>query len=242
MKRTPALYCLIAALLGLICALLRSALYAAAMDESGLLLRGGVLPYLLWLPVIAGAAGLSFAGKALGRSRPSAPQPASAFVSAAGYCILALGLFLSRTLIFRQAPSQLAPLRTALVWASIAAALLAAFCCLRGQKVFFLCHVVIGVFFAVHLVTRYQDWCCNPQILDFVFSLLAGICLLLFSYYRITFDLGSGSRRMLCAALAGILLCIPALVHGEQLPMYAAGAVWMGCVICTLAPGEDVQP
>ena len=77
----------------------------------------------------------------------------------------------------------------------------------------------------------------EPQLQDYLFSLLASVALLMFSYYQTAFDVNSGKRRnTLAVGLAGAYFGIVALSGTEAPLVYGGCAVWALTNLCSLTP------
>ena len=112
--------------------------------------------------------------------------------------------------------------------------LLAGIARLLGKKPFFLLHVVVCLFFMVHIVARYQLWSANPQLQDYVFSLLGAMALLLFSLYTAAGEAGCGNERMrLGTGLAAIYLCLAELAGTACPALYLGGTIWVLTELCS---------
>ena len=224
-------------LAGLAALALRMALYAAAVDAKGLLLR--------WHPLEIALTALTLTVLALlvpGVRKQEIPDssethfPAS-LPGAFGSAAAGAGILVT---VLAGSASGGSYLDTAWQLFGLAAPvcfLLAGLARALGKKPFFLLHVVICLFFVLHIVTRYQLWSGNPQLQDYVFFLLACVCMGLFSYQQAAFEVGLGNRRkLLLPGLAGGFFGIAALYGAYDLPLCVGGAVWMLTNLCALTP------
>ena len=207
------------AVLAVLAGFLRRGLYAAALDEKGLLTRGHPLAVALWVLVLAGAA-LAVAAAAKGVSlRSPAAMAGNSFMAVtlvlmALYCALPLpraAVLVWKVLGFLAAP--------ALVWAGISRR--------KGDVPFFGSYAAMCLFLLIFLVTRYQLWSSNPQLQDYVFDLLALVGLVLLSYYRAAASIGMGKPRLHTAlSLLTVLLCGAAFYGAQFSALPVAGLVW----------------
>ena len=215
-------------LFGLAALALRTGLYAAAVDARGLLLRGHPLTIAL---AVLSAAVLTIAAlstrkiKATGvyEDHYRADLPSALGCAAAGAGILATvlagtpvtGSYLEKIWLF-------------LGLASPVCLLLAAAARVLGKRPFFLLHVVVCLFFVLHIVTRYQFWSSQPQMQDYLFSLLGAMALMFFGFYKASLEAGLGDLRMtLGTGLAAIYLCIGELARSSCPLLYLGGILWV---------------
>jgi len=167
---------------------------------------------------------------------PSLPAAMGAFLAAAGILFTVLtegaprdGMFESwwRLLGIAAAPC--------FVWVGI--------CRYQGKKPFFLYYVAICGFLAFHMLNNYQYWSGTPQTMDFVYSLLACVVLMLFAYYQAAFCVGVGKRRMqLFMGLFGGFLSIVALSGTDYWCLYCGCGVWALTNLCTFMPAPKPKP
>lgn len=228
-KRLPILI----ALLGVMGLMLRKGLYAVALDGKNLLLSGHPLEWLLWL-VTAAAFGLILLGV---RNRKGSNlyeencQPS--LPAALGAVAMAVGIGVS---VFLTGPDISGTL--GLVWKitgglSVTAMILVAKARWEGKQPIFLLHGIVCIFFAIHMVGCYQGWSRNPQIQDYVFTLLADLGLMLFGYQQTAFDADSGNPRL--QRLFGLLTaycCFVALSGTEYPLLYLTGGIWALTNLC----------
>ena len=226
-----------AAVLGLSLAAycLRRGLYAAAVDEKGLLAANHPLEAALWAVILAGAALIVLSVRKLPGGNgyednfgPSRYAPIGCGFMAATVLLMTLNTDFSlpgpagtvwRVLGFLSAPG--------LVWAGR--------CRRKGEKPFFGIHACLCLFLLLYLVSRYQSWSGNPQLQDYVFELLAAVSLTLFSYHCAAFEAGVGRRRtQLCFGLLVILLWGAANFRAQVPALYFSGMLWALTDLCRL--------
>jgi len=237
-KQTNILPLLMGAL-GLLTWGLRTALYAAALDEKNLLRSGHVLSYMVWA-VTAAAVAVAAAGALRQRgSEKYADHFGPNVPGAAGAAVL--GIALGITVFAMGTPfTLLEKLRFAAGVACVPGMLYVAVCRLRGKQPLFLCHSLLCVFLALYLVSHYRLWSGNPQLQDYVFGMLALVVLALFSYQQAAFDVDSGKPKLqLLTGLLSGFLCTAALCRTEYPWLYVAGAVWSLTNLCS--PGNTAR-
>lgn len=226
----------IVALGGGIGLLLRLQLYSAAVDEKNLLVPGHPLELLL-LGLTAAVMAVIVLGAwpLYGSLRYSDNFPASR-LAAAGSAVAAVSAVVT-VLLAQPQTGKLFVLWKVLGLLCGPCLLAAAFCRLEGKRPHFLLHGVVSVFWLLHMICHYQEWSVNPQLQDYLYSLLASVALLMFSYYQTAFDAGSGKRRTLMAVgLAGGFFGIVSL-SGDVCPLlYGGFAVWALTNLCSMTP------
>ncbi len=212
-------------LLGLAALVLRRQMYMTAVDEKGLLVK--MHPLSLALMVLTIAALVLVFLSARKREEPETVGGNGA--SALGHAIMAAGILFT---VLPGAPRAAGYLGTAWRWLGLASplCLLAAGAAQLGKKKpFFLLHMVPCLFFVVHIVSHYQTWSGNPQMQDYVFSLLGAMALMFFGFYTAAQEAGCGSRRMtLVMGQAAVYLCLAELANSAYPLLYLTGAIWAG--------------
>ena len=161
---------------------------------------------------------------------------------ALGTAVMALGVF--STLLMPENNGIATLLRLHRILSVLAAACLLAAGVFRllGKPVPFGCYAGAAVFFFVHVVTRYRAWSGNPQMVDYLHALGAGLCLSLFSYYETALTVGLGGRRQrLALGTLGIFCCVAAAARGEYPVLHLCGAGWLLSVLLTVRPGESKE-
>lgn len=118
------------------------------------------------------------------------------------------------------ADSRLVLVRNLLAIAS-AVALVVLFVLDRKEKDHhFLLYTVLCIFFAVHLVSCYQLWSSNPQIMDYLFTLLAYVGLMLYFYQKAAALVGfRQEKRMLAIGLLAVFFCYTSLLDTGRISL-----------------------
>ena len=220
---------------------LRSAVYAVGVDEKNLIIAGHPLKIALWL-VTALSVGLVLFAVRKGETsgyyevyfRPS-------LMAGVGQILCAAGIALTVLLNVPLLPGLVGQLWRIAGILSASLLLWAAFSRVMGKKPFFLCHMVVSIFFALHLVVHYQLWCSNPQLQDYVFAFLGTIGLMFCGYFHAAFEAGRGNpRAVLAVGLITGYLCVVSLANTEYLYLYLGGALWAYTSLCSrrLKAGE----
>lgn len=242
MKRNSGSFQLPARMLiwGIAALALRKALYAAAVDVKGLLLRNHPLSLALTVLTIGVLIRIVLAVRKTGGTDCYEDLYASDFPVAVGNAAAGAGILVTVLSATGMAGSYLEHLWRILGLAAPACLLLAAVAGVLGKKPFFLLHVVACLFFVLHIVTRYQLWSSNPQMQDYVFALLGAMALMFFGFYTAAMEAGCGSFRMrLGMGLAAIYLCLGELAHSSCPALYLGGLLWVLADLCSMRTIEN---
>ncbi len=227
------------AVMGLTGYWIRMLVYATLVDDRNLLLRGNPLEWMLYL-LLAGAAGLIWVDvrKAEG-PKTYAPNFGPSNAAALGSILFAGGILL--TMLGAGRPELLLELGCQVLGLAAAGCLLlTAWCRHRGTVPFFLLHCVVCVYLGSYMISHYRQWSSNPQLQDYVFQMLALVCMTLFAYEQAAFSLNMGKRRrLLLMGLMGALCCLTALAQTQDGFLYLTGAVWCLTGLCRWEPLEE---
>ena len=203
---------------------MRKALYATAVDVKGLLVRSHPLSLALTLLTVGVLIRIALTAR---KQENTGNREGSGFLAALGSVAAGAGILvtvLTGNIVMGSA------LEIAWYYLGLAAPvclLLAGIARLFGKKPFFLLHVVVCLFFMVHIVARYQLWSANPQLQDYLFSLLGAMALLFFSFYTAAREADCGNERIrLGTGLAAIYLCLAELAQSACPALYLGGAIW----------------
>lgn len=209
-------------------------LYAAALDEKNLLTPFHPLELLLWAVTAVAVAALLWGVR---KCDTAAGTEASSGVAAAMGCFaLAAALVVEVLPYTGYAPDLMEKLclfggvltAPGMVWVG--------FCRLRGKQPFFGCHALLCVWVCLRLVVNYRAWSGDPQLMDYIFPMLASVCLGLFAYQLAARDVGTFSPRgILGWGLLTVFSCAASLGSTSFL-FYAAGAFWALTALCRLSP------
>ena len=215
---------------------LRLELYASALDEKNLLITGHPLDIALVGFTGAVMAFLVVALWPLYGSLRYADNFHASKAAAAGCVAGAVGMLLS-VLLTKTQPDRLFAVWKIMGLLSAVCLLLTGWERLRGKQPNFLLHGAVTVFWLVHLIYNYRGWSVEPQLQNYLFSLMASVGFLMFSYYQTAFDVNSGKRRnMLAVGLGGAYFALVALSGCETPLLYGGCAVWALTNLCSLTP------
>ena len=114
-----------------------------------------------------------------------------------------------------------------LAFASVPCLLAAGWLRQRGKQPFFLFHLIPTLFLLLHMISSYQAWSRESQMLDYLFSLLGTVSVLLFALYHSAFDAGlEWRRKLMFSAYAGVSLSVAAIPGSAYPWLYLGGACW----------------
>jgi len=229
---------------GAAAALVRGLLYLTAVEETGLLARNHPLQWLLALLCAAAVALVLPAAKQKGSNRyadhfgPSSVAAIGSFAMAAGTVLTVLeGNPMPRPMLVLLWYASGILAAGGLVWAGLSRK--------AGKQPFVLCYAVLCLFLALHMVSRYQPWSGNPQIQDWLFSLVGAVGLTLCAYHQSAFSADRGKRRsFLATSLLTVFACCAALPHTEYFALYLGGGIWAftGCCRMSALPEQEEAP
>ncbi len=156
------------------------------------------------------------------------------FAAAFGFLFLALGLSWDGSLL-GNAAKLFACLSAALMGASGA---LQAF----GKKPSFGCSLPAVILFMVYPLSRHGIWSMQTQFLDYGFTLLALVSLLLFSYAYC--HLAAAPLSVRWVRFSGLLACLFSLVAaaGELPAFFLPMAVWVSSTLVSIQPYKTPTP
>ena len=218
---------------GLAVAGLRAWLYAVALDEKNLLIPFHPLELLLWAVTAVTVATLLWWARKRSSACGEAP---SGRIAALGCFALALALVPEVLSLRGNAFTLMEKLS---FWGG-ALCVPGMFCAgisqLRRKAPFFAFHALLCVWICLHLVVTYRVWSGDPQLMDYVFPMLANVCLGLFAYQVASWEAGSFSAGgVRFWGLMSLFFCAASLGSADSL-FYAAGAVWALTNVCRLSP------
>lgn len=205
--------------------LLRTALYAAAVDVKGLLMRGHPLEIVL---MVLTAAVLLLVAWVVRKQETVLPADAGNLSAAVGN--VAAGAGILATVLTGQPVmnNYLGIAWRYLGFAAPVCLVLAGAARVVGKRPFFLLHVVSCLFFLLHIITRYQLWSAQPQMQNYVFALLGAAALMFFGFYTAAGEADCGNPQMrLGMGLAAGYLCMAELARSSGPALYLGGILWV---------------
>lgn len=216
---------------------LRAQLYIWGIDDKGLMLPHHPLALLLLALTAVTMAVLALGVRKLDGSEAYGDNFAPSTGAAVTHVLAGLAFCLTVLLHRPAMANHLGTAWKVLGLLSGPCFLLAGFSRLKGKQPFFALHMIPCLFLVLHIVNHYQIWSGNPQVQDYVFTLLGTIAAALFAYYTAAFDADTGKRRMhLFTGLAAVYLCLVVIARTEYLLLYAGCLLWIQSDLCTLNP------
>lgn len=216
---------------------LRGLLYAFGTDERGLLIPWHPFGILLWLVTFAAAALIIALVLPLKGSNRYSDNWGASIPGAIGSFLAAAGIGFTVVSELGAMGGTLSLIWTVLGFLSVPALIFAGIARLRGQRPSFVFHTVVCLFFAIYMVTQYRHWSGHPQLQDYCFHVCVCIALMLASYYRASFEVGLGRRRMqLATSLIAAFLCVVCLSGDGHRILYLTCGAWCITNLCPFTP------
>ena len=217
---------------------MRWGLYATAVDVKGLLLRNQPLSPVLTVLTIGVLVRIALAVRKMETSSCYEDHYSASLIGGIGHVAAGAGILVTvltgRTLMGGYVET---------VWRILGMAapvclLAAGVARVLGRRPFFLLYVAVCLFLALHTVTRYQFWSGNPQMQDYLFSLLGLLALVFFTYSLAAWDAACGSLRLtMGTGLAAIYLCTAELAGSSGYALYLGGILWVLAELCSMKHG-----
>ena len=121
-----------------------------------------------------------------------------------------------------------------------------AWCRWKNVRGSFLAWAAATAYMLLRIMFEYRTWSMEPELLQYLFPLLASVCMVLAMYHRMAFAVKMGSRKQyLFFTQFGAFCCLLAL-PGTRVPFYLGMAVWAMTDRCSLkavkAKAADAPP
>lgn len=203
---------------------LRKTLYHTAIDAKGLLLRNSPLEIALTVLTIGVLIRIVLAVR---KSENPAEQHSAGLPAAFGNVAAGAGILVTVLTGVSGMGGYLESAWRILGLAAPVCLLLAGIARALGKKPFFLLYVVVCLFFLMHIVTRYQLWSGDPQLQDYIFTVLSTMALMFFGFYLAAQEAACGNLPMKTGMrLAAIYLCFAELARSSCPALYLGGILW----------------
>lgn len=208
--------------------ILRFWLLTAAVDHRGLIVSGHIADIFSWILTAIVLVALLIGTEPLKEASKYRFNFPPFLQGGLGSCLAAFGILITSLVEFIQKHPS-ANLLTFLLGLLCAAILtFTGFCRLKGIHPSPLFHSIVCIYLTLFLFGRYRMWSSDPQLQDYVFELLAIICLMLASYHRAAFDANFGNRRWYSFfAFAAFYFCMVCLPGCSTPPFFGGCAIWM---------------
>lgn len=227
---------------GIVALVMRKTLYTTATDIKGLLLRYQPLEIALTVLTVGVLIRIVLASR---KQEPSGNYEAcykADLLSALGAVAAGAGILMTVLTADFAAVNYLALARHYLGLAAPVCLLIAGISRALGKKPFFLLHVVVCLYFLLHIVSSYQAWSSHPQMQDYIFSLLGVNALMFYGFYTAALEADCGNvRMMLGMGLAAIYLCSAELARSSCPWLYLGGMVWVLTDLCSMCKNEEKE-
>ena len=207
--------------------MLRTTLYATAIDQKGLLITGH---WSTWCILIL--TGLVLVGLFLVTRKLQGPTDYAhcfprSFLQGASSLLVAYVMFRRSLSLYALANDRLNLIAVLFGFGAAVALLVAGICRMVPKKPIFLCHSIVSIFFALQLVSQYRNWSADPQLMDYCFYLAAFICLMFTAYFLAGFEANMINHRGLTfSALAATYFCFLALPESSDASLMISCALW----------------
>lgn len=229
--------------LGIGAMVMQSRILSSGFDGKGLLVLDNPILAVLWgmtaAFLIAALAMLPWLG-ANGTYEENFPQCALS-----GSVMIAAGLLMGFSGLNGLVPGEMVRGACA-IGAGVMMAVCGAFR-LAGKKPVFVPDLLIGLYYAAHLLWSYSGWNADPQLQSYAFQLLAGAAAMLFTVHRARCAAGMMDRRsMVFTGFAGIFFSFAAIPGADSATFYLASGLWcagaMGDLSRLEAPAAPEDP
>lgn len=212
---------------GFLAMTLRALLYAAAIDQKGLLAAGHWATWsILVLTVLTLGAALLMTRKIQGPADYADCYPVS-YLQGTGSLLLAGAIFQRAISLYAVSSDRLNLIAAISGFTAVLALLVAGICRMIPKKPSFLCHSVVSIFFALQLVSQYRSWSADPQLMDYCFYLAAFICLMFTAYFLAGFEADLPNHRgLVFSSMAATFFCCLALPESGDAPLLISCALW----------------
>ncbi len=232
-RRDLPLVCLALGGLGLV---LKKGLYAFGLDALGLLTPRHPMGMGLMLVTAAALALIVI------QARREELAGKAALAGGAGCFFSAAGILLTVTLIPPLTTEYTAFGWQALGYAAGISQMMVGYARLSRRKPQFFLHLIVSLFYVFHILDHYRTWSSDPQILDFLFTLLSTVTLALFAFYCAAEDVGLGRSRMrLGVGLAALYFCVVELADTDFFLLFFSGAVWVYTALLPSKPRKEAD-
>lgn len=221
--------------------LLRLWLYTTGVDEKGLILSGHPATWLVWLLSIVTLVVLILGSRRLLEAAKYSFNFPASIPGGIGTFLAAAGILICTFVEFSAGPDTFGLLVCALGVLTVPALCFTGYCRCKGAHPSLLFHALTSVYLLLRLVWMYRQWSSDPQLQDYVFQLLALVCLMLACYHRSAFDANMGIRRAyVIFNLAAVFFCFVSIPGCDSMVFYLSTGVWMLTDLCSLLPMRTI--
>lgn len=223
---------------------LRILLYSTGMDGRGLLVRFHWTSVALTVLTAAVLVAVFLGTRTVGGSKKCRSAYPASPLAAVGAFAAMVGIGITTVMGFAEFSTRLHLIIWVLGLCATICIGIIGFCRLTGKTPTFLLYAALCVYFALRMVSGYQNWSADPQLQDYGFYLCAHVALMLASYHHAAFDVGMGNRRALWIwSLCSVYLCCAAIPHCSEALLMGCCAFWaLTNLSAAPAPGHQDSP
>ena len=206
---------------------LRILLYSTGMDGRGLLVRFHWTSVALTVLTAAVLVAVFLGTRTVGGSiKCRSAYPASPLAAAGAFAAMA-GIGITTVMGFGEFSTRLHLIIWVLGLCATICMGIIGFCRLTGKTPTFLLYAVLCVYFALRMVSGYQNWSADPQLQDYCYYLLAYVTLMLTAYHHAAFHVGVGKHRSVWFfSLMAMYFCIVSLLGTTELYLLLGCGIW----------------
>lgn len=206
-------------------------------DNKGLLKAGHPAGILLWLFAFITAGVVVYGCLPVVQANKYAFNFPASLPGAVGEGVLAAGILAAGISALSGASGFLSVATVIVAFLSVPMLALCSLYRWKGTTPIFLLHGFVCLFWVLRLISLYRDWSPEPQLLRYIFQLLAHIFMMIACYQRTAFDTGNGSRRAHATThLMAAFFCCLSIVGSRDWYLYIACVVWAITDLCRLTP------
>lgn len=206
---------------------LRILLYSTGMDGRGLLVRFHWTSVALTVLTVAVLVAVFLGTRTVGGSKKCRSAYPASPLAAAGAFAAMTGIGITTVMGFGEFSTRLHLIIWVLGLCATICMGIIGFCRLTGKTPTFLLYAALCVYFALRMVSGYQNWSADPQLQDYCYYLLAYVTLMLTAYHHAAFHVGVGKHRSVWFfSLMAMYFCIVSLLGTTELYLLLGCGIW----------------
>lgn len=206
---------------------LRILLYSTGVDGRGLLVRFHWTSVALTVLTVAVLVAVFLGTRTVGGSKKCRSAYPASPLAAVGAFAAMVGIGITTVMGFGEFSTRLHLIIWVLGLCSAICMGIIGFCRLTGKIPTFLLYATLCVYFALRMVSGYQNWSADPQLQDYCYYLLAYVALMLTAYHHAAFHVGVGKHQAVWFfSLMAVYFCIVALKGTTDLYLLLSCGIW----------------
>lgn len=218
------------------------AVYTLGTDDRGLILPFHGAAVAVWVLTAAMAGGLVFLLQDMEDTTGYRRLFPDSRLAAAGTLAAAIGILSTAAESLTAMDEPIRMVSGLLKIAAGIALIYLAWCRRKNVRGSFLAWAAVTAYMLLRIMFEYRSWSTQPELLRYLFPLLASICMALAMYHRTAFAVKMGSRsQFLFFSQFGAFCCLLAL-PGTPAPFYIGMAVWALTDRCSLKALKAKNP